>query len=69
MAEKQEKTVLKILEPFYEYFNLAIPGNRLFHTYTFKSQIGIMKGHIFCTLHSIPLEHFGELFIFVTYNY
>lgn len=69
MAEKQGKTVLKILEPFYEYFKSSIPGNRLFHTYTFKSQIGIMKGHIFCALNSIPLEQFGWLFILVVHKY
>lgn len=63
MAERQGKTVLEILEPFNEYFKLAVPGNRLFHTYTFKSQIGIMKGHIFCALHCIPLEQFGGLFV------
>lgn len=62
MANKQQKTVMEILEPYYNQIQLAIPGNRLFNTYTFKSQIGIMKGHIFCALHSIPAEQFGELF-------
>lgn len=69
MAEKQGKTILDILEPFYGYFKSTIPGNQLFHTYTFKSQIGIMKGHIFCALHSIPLEQFGWLFILNSYYY
>lgn len=62
MANKQQKTVMDILEPYHTQIQLAIPGNRLFNTYTFKSQIGIMKGHIFCALHSIPAEQFGELF-------
>lgn len=60
MANKQQKTVMDILEPYHKQIQQAIPGNRLFNTYTFKSQIGIMKGHLFCALHSIPAEQFGE---------
>ncbi|VVC36854.1 Hypothetical protein CINCED_3A003660 [Cinara cedri] len=55
IAEKQQKLVSDILIPYHEHFNLAIPGYRLFNTYTYKSQMGIMKGHIFCMLFSIPL--------------
>jgi hypothetical protein len=62
MANKQKRPVVDILEPYHKQIQLAIPGNRLFDTYTFKSQIGMMKGHIFCALHSIPTEQFGELF-------
>lgn len=62
IAEKQEQTVLQILTPFCKHIISAIPGNRLFTTYTFKSQMGIMKGHIFCALHSIPAEKLGWYF-------
>lgn len=70
MARKQQKSVLDILEPYHKQIQLAIPGNRLFDTYTFKSQIGMMKGHLFCALHSIPTEQFGKLFIqiYLCYN-
>lgn len=61
MAKKQQKSVLDTLEPYHKQIQLAIPGNRLFDTYTFKSQIGIMKGHIFCALNSIPTEQFDLL--------
>ncbi|XP_025202207.1 transcription-associated protein 1-like [Melanaphis sacchari] len=61
MANKQQKTIVDILEPYHKQIQLAIPGNRLFDSYTFKSQIGIMKGHIFCALHSISLEQFDIL--------
>ncbi|XP_029341770.1 transformation/transcription domain-associated protein isoform X2 [Acyrthosiphon pisum] len=61
MAKQQQKSVSDILEPYYKQIQLAIPGNRLFDTYTFKSQIGMMKGHIFCALHSIPTEQFDIL--------
>lgn len=61
MANKQQKTVMDILEPYHKQIQQAIPGNRLFNTYTFKSQIGIMKGHLFCALHSIPAEQFDVL--------
>jgi len=63
MANKQQKSVSDTLEPYYKHIQQAIPGNRLFDTYTFKSQIGIMKGHIFCALNSIPTEQLGKLFI------
>lgn len=69
MARKQQKSVLDILEPYHKQIQLAIPGNRLFDTYTFKSQIGMMKGHLFCALHSIPTEQFGKLFIQINLCY
>lgn len=56
MARQQQMTIPGILEPYYEDIKMIIPGNKLFNTYTFKNQIGIMKGHIFCTLYSIPAE-------------
>jgi len=39
MAKKQQKSILDTLEPYHKQIQLAIPGNRLFDTYTFKSQI------------------------------
>lgn len=66
MATQQESTVSNILKPFYKYLRVSIPGKRLFNTYTFKSQIGIMKAHIFCALHSIPAKKLGWLFILFT---
>lgn len=59
IAEKQSQTVLQILKPFCKYIKSIIPGNRLFNTYTFKSQMGIMKGHIFCAFNFIPAEKLG----------
>jgi len=63
MAKKQQKPVSYILEPYHKQIQLSIPGNRLFDTYTFKTQIGIMKGHIFCAMNFIPTPQFGKLFI------
>lgn len=60
MAELRQRLVMDILKPFYEYIQLHIPGKRLFNKYTFKSQIGIMKGHIFFSLFSIPSEKLGK---------
>lgn len=65
MAKNEQQTVLAILEPYYEYIKLLIPGNRLFNTYTYKSQMGIMKGHIFCALYSFPAEKLGWLFVLI----
>lgn len=59
MAKQQQMSIASILEPYYEDIKMIIPGNKLFNTYTFKNQIGIMKGHIFCTLYSIPAEKLG----------
>lgn len=59
MAKQQQMTIPSILEPYYEYIKMIIPGNKLFNTYTFKNQIGIMKGHIFCSQYSIPAEKLG----------
>lgn len=59
MANKQHSTVSKMLKPYYKVIRSFIPGKRLFSTYTFKSQVGIMKGHIFCTLYSIPAKKLG----------
>lgn len=63
MATQQQSTVANILTPFYEYLKVSIPGKRLFNTYTFKSQLGIMKAHTFCLLSSIPSIQLGELLI------
>lgn len=60
IAQIQQKKVLDILKPYIDYIKLKIPGKQLFNTYTFKTQIGIMKGHIYCALFSIPLETFGN---------
>lgn len=65
MAKNEQKTVLTILEPYNEHIKSLIPGNKLFNTYTYKTQMGIMKGHIFCASYSFPAEKLGSLFILI----
>lgn len=62
IARRQKKSVAEVLEPYFEHFKSAIPGEQLFNKYTFKSQIGIMRGHLFCAMFSIPAEVLGKLF-------
>lgn len=64
MASNQQLTVKNMLKPFYKIIKKLIPGKRLFNAYDFNSQVGIMKGHIFCTLYSIPAKKLGLLFIY-----
>lgn len=59
MANQYQTTVFNILISQHKLLKLSIPGKRLFNTYTFKSQMGIMKGHIFCALYKIPAEKLG----------
>lgn len=65
MAKKQKKTIMAILEPYHKHIKLKIPGKQLFNTYTFKTQIGIMKAHLFCTLNSISAEKLGKFIIII----
>lgn len=60
VAKKEQKTISDILKPHDNRIKSIIPGKRLFNTYSYKSQMGIMKGHIFCALHCIPAEKLGE---------
>lgn len=69
MAKKQKKTVMAVLEPYQKYIKLKIPGKQLFNTYTFKSQMGIMKAHLFCTLNSINADKLGKFIIMIPKNY
>jgi len=62
MAKKEQITVSDILKPYNEHIQSTIPGKCLFNTYTYKSQMGIMKGHIFYALHCIPANKLGKLF-------
>lgn len=63
IAKNQNKTVNAVLKPYFKHFKSAIPGKRLFNTYTYKSQMGIMKGHIFCALNSIPAKQLGWFYL------
>jgi len=64
MATKEQKVVLDILTLYNDNIKLSIPGRQFFYQYTYKSQMGIMKGHIFYALHNIPAGILGEFFIF-----
>lgn len=60
MSTIEKKHVSDMLISYHEHFSLAIPGNQTFNRYTFKSQLGIMKGHIFCSLFGIGPKNIGK---------
>lgn len=60
MARIEQTSVSDIFISYHENFRSAIPGNELFSKYTFKTQLGIMKGHIFCSLFGIFPNEFGK---------